>query len=113
MELSQAEARRIALVAQGFGRRPTRPAIGNVRKLASAVLAIQVDSVSVLVRSHYLPAYSRLGPYPMATIDALTHQRRELFECWSHATCLLPVRLFPLPRTAGRPAPSGLGWSQS
>jgi uncharacterized protein len=98
MELSLAEARRIALAAQGFGRRPTQPGIGDVRKLASKVLAIQLDSVSVLVRSHYLPAYSRLGPYRMAAIDALTYRRRELFECWSHATCLLPVQLFPLMR---------------
>ncbi len=111
MELSLAEARRVALAAQGFGSRPTKPAIGHVRKLASKLLAIQLDSVSVLVRSHYLPAYSRLGPYPMATIDALTYQRRELFECWSHATCLLPVQLFPLMRHRMEAMRSAATWS--
>ena len=111
MELSLAEARRIALVAQGFSGRPTRPAISHVRKLALKVLAIQVDSVSVLVRSHYLPAYSRLGPYRMAAIDALAYQRRELFECWSHATCLLPVQLFPLMRHRLEAMRSAVTWS--
>ncbi len=92
------EARRLALAAQGFGRRPAKPTLGHVRKVASRVLAVQLDSVNVLVRSHYLPAYSRLGPYPMAAIDRLTYRRKELFECWSHASCLLPVQLFPLMR---------------
>jgi uncharacterized protein YcaQ len=111
MELSLAEARRIALAAQGFGHRPTKPTIGDVRKLASKVLAIQLDSVSVLVRSHYLPAYSRLGPYSMGTIDALTYQHRKLFECWSHATCLLPVQLFPLMRHRMDAMRSAATWS--
>lgn len=83
MELLLAEARRIALTAQGFGRRPGRPTIGTVRKLADRLLAIQLDSVNVLVRSHYLPAYSRLGPYPMRTIDELAYERQDLFECWA------------------------------
>ncbi|HKA51742.1 MAG TPA: crosslink repair DNA glycosylase YcaQ family protein [Candidatus Dormibacteraeota bacterium] len=72
--------------------------MGDVTKIASRVLAVQIDSINVLVRSHYLPAYSRLGAYPMATIDRLAYERRELFEGWTHATCLLPVRLYPLLR---------------
>ena len=98
VELSLAEARRLALSAQGFGRRPAKPTLAHVRKVASTVLAVQLDSVNVLVRSHYLPAYSRLGPYQRESIDRLTYRRRELFECWSHASCLLPVRLYPLMR---------------
>lgn len=119
VDLSLAEARRLALTAQGFGRRPAKPTIGDVRKLTSKILAIQLDSVNVLVRSHYLPAYSRLGPYPMEAIDSLAYTRRELFECWGHATCLMPVRLYPLlryrmiakraaiPWTPGPSAPDG------
>ncbi|HLT60529.1 MAG TPA: crosslink repair DNA glycosylase YcaQ family protein [Microlunatus sp.] len=98
MELSLAEARRLALVAQGFRRRPAQPGLGEVRRTAARVLAIQLDSVSVLVRSHYLPAFSRLGPYPRESLDRLAYRRKELFECWSHAACLLPVELFPLLR---------------
>ncbi len=93
------EARRIALAAQGFGRaRPVRPTLDGVRKIARRVLALQLDSVNVLIRSHYLPVYSRLGPYPQDSLDRLTYRRHELFECWSHASCLLPVELFPLLR---------------
>lgn len=99
MEISSAEARRIALAAQGFGRaRPVKPTLDRVRKIANRVVALQLDSVNVLVRSHYLPIYSRLGPYPREAVDRLSYRRHELFECWSHAACLLPVELFPLMR---------------
>ncbi|WP_129669802.1 winged helix-turn-helix domain-containing protein [Phytoactinopolyspora endophytica] len=116
-ELSLAAARRLALVAQGFGRREGKRRIADVRKVASKVLAIQIDSISVLVRSHYLPGYSRLGPYPKDTVDRLAYARCELFECWGHATCLMPVQLYPLlrhrmtaqraasPWTPGSPSP--------
>ncbi len=99
MEISSVEARRIALAAQGFCRaRPVVPTLDRVRKIADRVVALQLDSVNVLVRSHYLPVYSRLGPYPQQSIDRLAYRRHELFECWSHASCLLPVELFPLMR---------------
>src|SRR5579859_3311942 len=96
--LSLAEARRLAIAAQGFGPRPARPGIGHVRKLAQQIHAFQIDSVNVLVRAHYVPAFARLGPYPRSAIDTLTYHRRELFEYWGHAACLLPVSLFPLLR---------------
>lgn len=119
MELSLAEARRLAVAAQGFGKKPSKPNIGHVRKLASKVHAFQIDSVNVLVRSHYLPAFARLGPYPMQAIDTLAYKRRELFEFWTHAACLLPIELYPLlryrmlahreasPWTPGRSTPDG------
>lgn len=97
MELSRVEARRIGLAAQGFSiTRPARPTIRDVRKAASQFMAMQLDSVNVLVRSHYLTLYSRLGPYPMEAVDRLAYDRRELFEYWGHATCLLPMPLYPL-----------------
>lgn len=96
--LSLAEARRLAVAAQGFGPRPARPGIANVRKLVQQIHAFQIDSVNVLVRAHYVPAFARLGPYPRSTIDTLTYERRELFEYWGHAACLLPISLFPLLR---------------
>jgi uncharacterized protein YcaQ len=82
--------------AQGFGRRPTKPTIGHVRKLATKIHAFQIDSINVLARAHYIPAYSRLGPYPMTAIDTLAYKRRELFEIWGKAACLMPVEMYPL-----------------
>lgn len=97
MELSAAEARRIALAAQRFGRpRPAgTPNLGHVRRLVSALGAVQIDSVNVLVRSHYLPIYARLGRYPRELLDRLTYLRRAAFEYLGHAASVLPVELHP------------------
>jgi uncharacterized protein YcaQ len=61
---------------------------------------LQIDSVNVLVRSHYLPLFSRLGTYPMDVVDRLAYGRkpRALFEYWGHMASLLPVQLHPLLR---------------
>jgi uncharacterized protein len=96
--LSLPEARRLAVASQGFGRRPSTPTVGRLRKLASRLQAFQIDSVNVLVRAHYLPAFARLGPYPMDALDSLAYRKRELFEYWGHAACLLPISLYPLMR---------------
>jgi uncharacterized protein YcaQ len=98
VELSAGQARRLALAAQGFGRRPARATSDHIRRLAARVHAFQIDSVNVLVRAHYVPAFARLGPYPMEALDALAYRRRELFEYWGHAACLLPTSLYPLVR---------------
>ena len=96
--LSLAEARRLAIASQGFGSRPKTPSVGHLRKLAALVHAFQIDSVNVLARAHYVPAFARLGPYPMNALDALAYRKRELFEYWGHAACLLPMSLYPLVR---------------
>ena len=96
--LSLSEARRLAVAAQGFGPRPAKPGLAHVRKLASRICAYQIDSVNVLARAHYVPAFARLGPYPVAALDDLAYKRRELFEYWAHAACLLPLELYPLLR---------------
>jgi hypothetical protein len=96
--LSLAQARRLAVASQGFGPRPAKPAIDHLRRLAARIHAFQIDSVNVLARAHYVPAFARLGPYPVAALDALAYQKRELFEYWGHAACLLPVSLYPLLR---------------
>lgn len=57
-----------------------------------------MDSVNVLVRAHYLPAFARLGPYRMEALDTLAYRKRELFEYWGHAACLMPISIYPLVR---------------
>src|SRR5438105_13340330 len=94
--LSLPEARRLAVASQGFGKRPVAPSLDHVRKLAAKVYAFQIDSVNVLARAHYVPAFARLGPYRMDSIDSLAYRKRELFEYWGHAACLLPVSLYPV-----------------
>jgi uncharacterized protein len=97
-DLSLAEARRLAIASQGFGHRPASPGPAHLRRLAARLSAFQIDSVNVLVRAHYVPAFARLGPYPMEALDTLTYRKRELFEYWGHAACLLPIALYPLVR---------------
>src|SRR5438105_13054300 len=96
--LSLPEARRLAVASQGFGPRPSTPGIGHLRKLAARLHAFQIDSVNVLARAHYVPAFARLGPYPMDLLDSLAYRKRQLFEYWGHAACLLPISLYPLMR---------------
>jgi uncharacterized protein YcaQ len=95
---SLSEARRLAVAAQGFGRRPATASVDHLRELAARLHAFQIDSVNVLVRAHYVPAFARLGPYPLDALDTLAYRDRELFEYWGHAACLLPISLYPLLR---------------
>ncbi|MGH6988176.1 MAG: winged helix-turn-helix domain-containing protein [Caulobacteraceae bacterium] len=89
----------MALAAQGLAReRPPGPvARRDLRRLAQKLGAIQIDSVNVLIRAHYLPAFSRLGPYATADLDRLAWgPRRMLFEYWGHEASLIPVEMQPL-----------------
>jgi uncharacterized protein YcaQ len=98
MKLSLAEARALTITAQGLaGPRETGAGKRELRALVDRLGVVQIDSVNVLVRSHYLPAFSRLGPYDRAMLDALAHRApRALFEYWGHEASLLPVALYPL-----------------
>jgi uncharacterized protein len=98
-DLSAAQARRIALGAQGFTdpRPPGVPDRRALRRVVGRVGALQIDSVNVLVRSHYLPLFSRLGAYPMSLLERAAYRApRELFEYWGHEASLLPVAAHPL-----------------
>lgn len=112
--LSIPMARRIALAAQGLAKpRPAGP-IGrrHLLKLLDRLHLHQIDSVNVLARAHYLPAFSRLGPYPREALDALAWGGKpRLFEYWAHEASLLPLDLHPLLRWKMARAERGeAGW---
>src|ERR687889_187495 len=91
--ISRSEARRVALAAQGLtAPRPSRPV--GMRDLQATVTRLgqfQIDSVNVLVRAHYMPLFSRLGPYDTALLDSAAYERRRriLFEYWAHEASLV------------------------
>lgn len=91
-------ARRIALGAQGFGiQRPTgRVDVRHFRRTMAQVGLVQLDSVNVCIRTHYMPFYARLGPYDRSRLDEWLNASGEHFEYWSHEAAVLPVDRFPL-----------------
>jgi uncharacterized protein YcaQ len=113
--ISLKAARRLALTAQGFsGNQPdTR---GNTRwqtlsKVIDNLNLLQIDSVNVLSRSHYLPLFSRLGAYDKAVLDkhTLAPKNRRCFEYWAHEASFLPFRYQPLLRWRMDDARDGKG----
>jgi uncharacterized protein YcaQ len=92
-------ARRVALAAQGFADpRPSGPIDRrHLNRFLARIGLLQIDSVSAVVRAHYMPLFSRLGPYPMSLLDdAASGKRRRLFEYWAHEASFLPVETWPL-----------------
>lgn len=97
--ISVAQARRITLAAQGFT--DARPGgatdMRHLRRVLRRLHLIQMDSVNVLQRAHYMPLYSRLGPYPTELLERAAYRKpRELFEFWGHEAALITTDLQPL-----------------
>ncbi len=98
-KMSLATARRVALAAQGFGRaKPEGPVTyRHLKPVLKHTGLFQIDSVSAVVRAHYMPSFSRIGAYPMAVLDdAASRAPRRLFEYWAHEASYLPVDAWPL-----------------
>src|SRR6476469_1606934 len=98
--LSVAQARRTALPAQGFLERPhAAPTMRTRRRTLERTGVLQVDSVNVLQRAHYMPLYSRMGPYDGDLLRRASEQRpRRVVEYWAHVQAFMPVELWPLMR---------------
>ena len=111
-ELSVSQARRIALAAQGFtdsapaGRVDRR----HLRRVMGRLKLLQLDSVPVVVRTQYLPPFSRLGCYDPALLDRIAYTDDEWFEAWAHEASLLPVGDEPLLRWQKQRAEQGDTW---
>jgi uncharacterized protein len=100
-QLSKAEARRIALAAQGF-RVPKldRPlTMRDVQAVTSRLAQFQIDTINVVTRAHFMPLFSRLGQYDPGLLERAAYRPpRRLFEYWGHAASLIDVSLQPLLR---------------
>lgn len=114
LSFSIKQARRLALAAQGFGVRPSTAAISSaqVNRMIGRLGLLQIDSVNALVRSHYLPLFSRLGNYSPQLLDQAAWSKgrqRRLFEYWGHEASLLPLAMYPLLRWRMQRASQGQG----
>ena len=100
--LSAAQARRIALKAQGFGRPraaagSTAPGTRQLAALIGKLGLLQLDSVNVYERSHYLPVFARLGSYSKSDLDRLTFGKKARYtEYWAHVASIIPIESWPL-----------------
>ena len=98
--LSKGQARRIALVAQGFrDPRHTTPTMRTFARTLARTGVLQVDSVNVLQRAHYMPLYSRMGSYDVDLVRRASETRpRRMVEYWAHVQAFMPVDLWPVMR---------------
>ncbi|MGB8406807.1 MAG: crosslink repair DNA glycosylase YcaQ family protein [Mycobacterium sp.] len=103
--LTTAQARRIAVAAQGFHEPKSSGPVtrAHLKRLMSRIQVLQLDSVSVSVRAHYAPVFSRLGSYDRDVLDGLAwghsaRSPRQFIEYWAHEAALLPIDDWPLLR---------------
>jgi uncharacterized protein YcaQ len=97
-QISLAQARRMALAAQGFNDPLPTGAVTarHLRRVIGRTRLLQIDSVNTFARAHHMPAFSRIGPWPTSALDTLAYHKRQLFEYWGHEASYLPMELHPL-----------------
>jgi uncharacterized protein YcaQ len=104
--IRKAEARRIALAAQGFGvpklERPVT--MRDVQAVTNRLAQFQIDSINVVTRAQFMPLFSRLGPYDPTLLERAAYRSpRRLFEYWGHAASLIDTSVQPLLRFRMQP----------
>ncbi len=96
MQITRDEAAALAVIAQGLDEPARRPVTKEqLHQVIRRIGCLQIDTISVVARSHYLVLWSRVGQYDMGLLDELHHPDRSLFEYWAHAASLIPAELFP------------------
>ena len=93
VQLLRQDVRRIFLKAQGFIGAPDRRA--GVSGVLRSLGAVQLDTISVLARSHELVPYARLGPVARSRVESAYWGSEDTFEYWAHAACILPLEVWP------------------
>ena len=96
--LTLAQARRVALAAQGFlDKQHATPTMRTFQRTLERTGVLQVDSVNVLQRAHYMPLYSRMGPYDVELLRRAAEQKpRRIVEYWAHVQAYMPIELWPV-----------------
>jgi uncharacterized protein YcaQ len=91
IQLSLDTARILSVIKQGLHRRPMAADKRALRDTILRIGVVQLDTISVVARSHYLVMLARVGPYDPGDLDALLYPDRSVFEQWAHAACLIPA----------------------
>jgi len=94
MEISKKTARRFIVKKQGFVSEPSDPSSETILETLRKVGCIQLDTINVIERSHYLVMWSRTGPYRRELLDKLLFPDRKVFEYWAHAACIIPFEYY-------------------
>ncbi|HVB63146.1 MAG TPA: crosslink repair DNA glycosylase YcaQ family protein [Nitrolancea sp.] len=95
-KITREEARAISVIAQGLDNRVNKKATKDqVAEMVRQLGCLQIDTISVVARSHYLVLWSRLGQYEQRWLDELHHPDHQIFEYWGHAASFIPIELYP------------------
>ena len=110
--LSAEEARRISLNAQGFKDKRTanKASASELNSVMDAMKVVQLDAVPIVVRTQYLPFFSRLGNYDMSLYEEIAYKEDQWFELWAHEASIAPVKNEPFFRFIKERAKRGDTW---
>jgi len=96
LKITRDEARAISVIAQGLDNQRSKKATKDqVAEMVRQIGCLQIDTISVVARSHYLVLWSRLGQYEQRWLDELHHPDHQIFEYWGHAASFIPIELYP------------------